>query len=154
MMRHIIMWECEDEQLGRTILPKSLVFPEKLPIVWNFEMLDVDSIIGEATEIRRVRDGYISAEITLRDRSYTTKHEDGPAGDVYHPDGRYQTIMELLNQGDLCFTIYAVKVKEDDHGRIVSGEVRCVSLMLAYSGANPPQLKTVPWVGIKAEDVE
>jgi hypothetical protein len=136
-MRHIIMREGEDvRHSGRIVELGALTFPDRIPVVWMSDYQNIDGFIGIATDIRRVNDGYVTAEITFNHRA--------PTDDS----------LDLV-----CYGIYAshLDLKPNSH-RVLGGTVRSITTMLRYTSANASldgsRGLAVPWADMKASDVE
>ncbi|MPM13109.1 hypothetical protein SDC9_59464 [bioreactor metagenome] len=105
---------CSD---GRTILPTAFKHLDgvKVPLVWNHKFDGPDHVIGHA--ILKHTDAGVYSYCSFNDNETA------------------QTAKNLVKHGDItALSIFANKLKQDG-GRVLHGEIREVSLVLA--GANP-----------------
>lgn len=88
----------------------------EVPLVWNHDHKDMESVIGHA--LLETRADGVYAYCTLNST------ENG------------ETARQLVNSGDIkALSIYANKLKQDNNHNVMHGTIREVSLVLA--GANP-----------------
>lgn len=123
-MRYIIAVEGEQKVMDQFVTHGALFWEEdkKLPVVWNFHD---NEAVGQATDLRREKDGTITAEVVLfRPQTEVTHDEDGTHVRI--------TMFEEEIPEDFCISFQASPVEMHrwkDILWITSGQIRILAVV-------------------------